>query len=151
TYLPVRPARAVPFGGELGQRFVMGEAWPRGWYPDPYRQASLRWWNGAAWTSWVSDDGDRNYEVPDAATQPESQGWRRKNIPPLLGWRNLGLAFAGAVALIVFGLLIGIVGALGSPPNDSTIAPGVAMATIGVLVAIPTGLALVARATADAG
>ncbi len=28
---------------------------PPGWYPDPSRRNSLRFWNGAAWTTQVSD------------------------------------------------------------------------------------------------
>src|SRR5690606_20480987 len=26
-----------------------------GWYPDPVRRASLRYWSGTAWTAWVWD------------------------------------------------------------------------------------------------
>jgi hypothetical protein len=27
-----------------------------GWYPDPARQAALRWWDGKAWTGWLNED-----------------------------------------------------------------------------------------------
>jgi RsiW-degrading membrane proteinase PrsW (M82 family) len=30
-------------------------AWPAGWYPDPWRQARWRWWDGAQWTGYVSN------------------------------------------------------------------------------------------------
>lgn len=30
---------------------------PPGWHPDPARRALLRFWDGAAWTDWVSDGG----------------------------------------------------------------------------------------------
>ena len=29
-------------------------SWPAGWYPDPTRQARLRWWDGQQWTGHVS-------------------------------------------------------------------------------------------------
>lgn len=27
---------------------------PAGWYPDPYRQAEHRWWDGTVWTGWTA-------------------------------------------------------------------------------------------------
>ena len=30
---------------------------PPGWHPDPSRPGRLRYWDGAAWTTWVSDHG----------------------------------------------------------------------------------------------
>jgi membrane protease YdiL (CAAX protease family) len=33
---------------------------PPGWYADPWRQASWRWWDGSAWTGWT----DAHYPAP---------------------------------------------------------------------------------------
>lgn len=38
-------------------------ATPGGWHPDPYGRHSMRYWNGAAWTAFVSDGG-QSFEDP---------------------------------------------------------------------------------------
>jgi uncharacterized protein len=39
-----------PADGPPGANEPPGEDVPPGWYPDPWRQAALRWWDGTAWT-----------------------------------------------------------------------------------------------------
>jgi hypothetical protein len=39
---------------------VTPAAAPAGWYPDPYREAAWRWWDGRTWTAWT----DRNWQPP---------------------------------------------------------------------------------------
>jgi hypothetical protein len=53
-----RAGRAAAVGGSAvveGELVGIGGATPvtapAGWYPDPGGQASLRWWDGAAWTT----------------------------------------------------------------------------------------------------
>ncbi|MBA2505168.1 MAG: PrsW family intramembrane metalloprotease [Thermoleophilaceae bacterium] len=35
-------------------RPVMPGLPPAAWYPDPWRESNLRWWDGGAWTGWTS-------------------------------------------------------------------------------------------------
>jgi hypothetical protein len=45
---PAAPAPAAPPA-------IPGAASPAAWHPDPWGQARLRWWDGGAWTGYVSD------------------------------------------------------------------------------------------------
>ena len=58
----------------------------RGWYPDPWSVAPLRWWDGQAWTSAVSRTGLEGGPRP-----PEPEG------PPTLDARALPTAIAAYV------------------------------------------------------
>ena len=40
---------------------------PSGWYPDPSGRPQQRWWDGAAWTDFVSADGKTFVDTPSAA------------------------------------------------------------------------------------
>lgn len=47
---------------------------PPGWHPDPSQPGRLRYWDGAAWTTWVSDHGLAVHgPLPDRA--PGIQRW----------------------------------------------------------------------------
>jgi hypothetical protein len=37
---------------------------PAGWYSDPWRRSSLRYWDGGAWTSYVNTDGVTSQDLP---------------------------------------------------------------------------------------
>ena len=48
---PTRPApRASPTPAALAAPAQAAAPSPAGWYPDPYRQARLRYWDGSGWT-----------------------------------------------------------------------------------------------------
>jgi Protein of unknown function (DUF2510) len=47
-------ALAVGVGVGIGQRLVTPRRTPPGWYPDPWRQHTWRWWDGA-WTAHTHD------------------------------------------------------------------------------------------------
>ena len=60
SQLPAAPA-ALPFQGAavaypagFGVAQATAAAPPPGWYPDPWRQARLRYWDGRAWTGYAS-------------------------------------------------------------------------------------------------
>lgn len=44
---------------------------PAGWFDDPTQPGRLRYWDGAAWTEWVSENGETR-SVPLATTAPSS-------------------------------------------------------------------------------
>lgn len=74
------------------------------WQPDPYRRHQLRWWDGAQWTSLVSDNGvsrDENAAmVPVVPVAPPS--------PPVVpkgANRGLLVAIVVAVALVAGGVI----------------------------------------------
>lgn len=50
-----------------------------GWYPDPYRQAPLRWWDGAQWTAQVSGAPAHYAPVHNA---PAHYAPVRRQLPP---------------------------------------------------------------------
>lgn len=47
---------------------------PPGWYADPWRQASLRWWDGAAWTPQLSG-GAARVQRPRLPAGAPIYGW----------------------------------------------------------------------------
>lgn len=69
-----------------------------GWYPDPWGSASLRWWDGEAWTSGVSDTG------VDAPPPP-----RELDQPPTFDKRALPVAIAAYVVAGVAAVAAGVV------------------------------------------
>ena len=53
TYPAVRPQPATP--AQQAQPVHQGtQSTPPGWYPDPWRVARVRWWDGYSWTSYTS-------------------------------------------------------------------------------------------------
>jgi CAAX protease family protein len=65
---------------------------PPGWYPDPWRLAALRWWDGAHWSS---------YLLP-AAQPPEAA-------PKGPGIRGGGIAGIGAGIGVIASLVVGVI------------------------------------------
>jgi uncharacterized protein len=68
-----------------------GENVPAGWYPDPWRQAALRWWDGNAWTGEVQQTAPVAYGTgPQAAagypTESEVSSARAAHLLTLLGY-----------------------------------------------------------------
>lgn len=58
----------------------------QGWYPDPWGQAGLRWWDGVQWTSWIHDVETRAAGLAtqdDAAHRDARRGHR--GLAALLG------------------------------------------------------------------
>ena len=48
-------AVAVGVGIGIGRQLVAPRPTPPGWYPDPWRLHTWRWWDGA-WTGWTHDN-----------------------------------------------------------------------------------------------
>ena len=55
------PATSVADGAQAAPPENNVEMANAGWYADPWRQASLRWWDGASWTGYTDD---QNPQVP---------------------------------------------------------------------------------------
>jgi len=64
-------------------------SWPPGWYEDPWRPGSSRWWDGGRWT-----------ELTAAAATGGSAAGKRRLWPWLLGAALVILLFAGGAALV---------------------------------------------------
>jgi len=75
---------------------------PDGWYPDPARQFTLRWWEHGDWTAWVSTSGQSlERPLPERRTSP-----RLATIPTrAVLWGVLG-AVAATVAAGVAALAV---------------------------------------------
>ncbi len=72
----------------------MAQVMTPGWYPDPWRQAPMRWWDGFRWTPQVSGP------VEDPADKlREQRSWAR--------WHLIGLRVA-PVLLLGSGLLVSL-------------------------------------------
>ncbi len=66
---------------------------PPGWYADPWRQASWRWWDGTAWTGWT----DAVYPVPvPVGPRPGSDGR-----PEIRAGGTAALGFVAGIVLAV--------------------------------------------------
>jgi uncharacterized protein len=68
-----------------------GQQPPPGWYPDPWRQAALRWWDGNGWTGEVQQTAPVAYGTgPQAAagypTESEVSSARMAHLLTLLGY-----------------------------------------------------------------
>lgn len=66
-----------------------------GWYPDPGKQFGRRWWDGEAWSPWVSPSGQRMF------TEPTSQRWP----PPGPPRRGCVIWFSLVVVVAVLGVI----------------------------------------------
>jgi hypothetical protein len=66
---------------------------PPGWYPDPYRQAARRYWDGRQWTGHV----DAGTGAPVPPQSAKTNGWAIASL--VLG------VIGGSVLAIVFGLV----------------------------------------------
>jgi membrane protease YdiL (CAAX protease family) len=98
---------------------------PAGWYPDPWGLASLRWWDGTAWTGYAgASDG------PLSSARRRARGWfpPRDNHDGAL--RGGGIALAGFVAANVASLGLGLL----------AIAAGASVHSIEVIAAGQFGL-----------
>lgn len=77
--------------GPPGANDQPGDDVPPGWYPDPWRQAALRWWDGTAWTGEVQQTSPVAYGTgPQAATgyptESEVSSARAAHLLTLLGY-----------------------------------------------------------------
>lgn len=87
-----------------------GEPAP-GWYPDPYRNAELRWWDGARWTDNAAKGGQLgttsvSYPMPPpiqfpAPLLPEAPERRNKHLAPVA----TGLAVVAVLAVVAIAVV----------------------------------------------
>lgn len=56
-----------------------------GWYPDPWRRAPLRWWDGANWTAWTHESAVDVIEPQPGAPVAATQADRRREAGDLFG------------------------------------------------------------------
>lgn len=91
---------------------------PSGWFPDPHGRHDHRWFNGAAWTADVSDDGQRfidplgagpaGYHAPAAGRPGAATAGERSGNGAAVAAITLGL-FALMLAWIPLLVVIGVV------------------------------------------
>jgi membrane protease YdiL (CAAX protease family) len=73
---------------------------PPGWYADPWRVTSWRWWDGTAWTGYT----DQQYVT--VAPLPRAPKPLDESIPIRAGWTAILGAVVGVVlSLLVYGVL----------------------------------------------
>jgi hypothetical protein len=77
-------------------------SFPAAWYPDPYRRYVHRYWDGAAWTGWVSD-GARQFAEPVAAPPTTRHDAELRWLLPIgrSGWA-IAAGYAGLFAFLIF-------------------------------------------------
>jgi uncharacterized protein len=80
-----------PTGGPTEAHEPPGENVPPGWYPDPWRQAALRWWDGTAWTGEVQHTSPVAWGTGPQAmvgypTESEVSSARAAHLLTLLGY-----------------------------------------------------------------
>ena len=119
-------------------------ATPPGWYPDPYRRAARRYWDGARWTGHV----DPPAAPAPAAPAPSTHGSTTPAAPPASprpaktnGWAIASLVLGilgGSVLAIIFGLV-----ARGQIKRSGGRQQGMGLATAGIALGA-VWLALVA-------
>lgn len=87
-----------------GERNRMPATVP-GWYPDPYRRAAARWWDGAWWTAWESDGRlhwvgapPQPHHMPNVGDLKGLAFVRTVFLPEALRRRAIGEAEAAALA-----------------------------------------------------
>jgi hypothetical protein len=67
----------------------------KGWYADPIRRRGLRYWDGDAWSAWVSDHGEVRREVPSPLPARPRRHARRSV------WIAAGIVLAVVAVLLV--------------------------------------------------
>jgi uncharacterized protein len=83
-------------GGPPASQDPPGENVPPGWYPDPWRAAALRWWDGNAWTGEVQhtspvawgtgQPGPGQPAMPGYPSESEVSSARAAHLLTLLGY-----------------------------------------------------------------
>ncbi len=108
-----------------------------GWYPDPGSAAAYRWWDGAAWSRWLSDHADAGSPGPapvvavppeppaSAGPEPSTQA-AAPVAPTATGEVRLPVAVAlVALALAVAVFAVGALASAGAPrlPSGPAVPP----------------------------
>jgi membrane protease YdiL (CAAX protease family) len=102
---------------------------PAGWYPDPWRQAPMRWWDGGLWTSFVAPRPGP-VGVDPAGGGARAAGAERKVLP----LPAAGVAIASfAAVLVTIRLALGMGGAGAHPMAAVLAAVGLQYAAMGAI------------------
>ena len=124
-----------------------------GWYPDPHRQAKLRWWDGTAWTEHVDGaTGPAGSPAAQAPQAPQSPRTPQAAQTPqaAAGTKTSGWAIASLVLGILGGSLLAIVfGFVGRSQiaRSGGAVRGRGLATAGIVLGFLWLLAIIAGVT----
>lgn len=80
---------------------------PPGWYADPWRVTTWRWWDGGAWTGYT----DQQYATVPYPIAPSQSADRDESLPIRAGWTALlGMVVGVALSILVYvvGIAIGV-------------------------------------------
>jgi hypothetical protein len=134
-----------------------GLTWAPGWFPDPIGRHDHRWWDGAAWTAHVADDGVAGLDAIDGPGLPSTPGPHRQresrpDIPsrndPVAVWALVvglialpvalfpGLGLVPAAAAVVLGLVARSRIGASRRAGDGVAIAGLVLGLVALLVAL---------------
>src|SRR5579864_5459592 len=104
-----------------------------GWYPDPWSEGELRWWDGSDWTGGTTSPETHGLPAataapPAAPASPEAQPvWRQRSV------QIPGAAVLAAVVVIIVVAFVSGSGPSAAPVGVATAAAGMDASVAGLI------------------